>query len=120
MLHVAKYYEETKEERRARIQAEKRRLKHLLRIIAVFVLVLAVLVIALGVLLVKSRLSTSSVGTTAESGEFSFTYVGEATQQNSTADGEEGAAEQAQPKVLPIPEISGEGLHSPSGRAFST
>ena len=112
MLHVAKYYEETKEERRARIQAEKRRLKHLLRIIAVFVLVLAVLVIALGVLLVKSRLSTSSVGTTAESGDFSFTYVGEATQQNSTADGEEGAAEQEQPKVLPIPEISGEGLHS--------
>ncbi len=103
------YREETREERRRRIQAEKRRLKHLLRILALFVLVVAVLVIVLLVQLVRSRFSAGSVGTTAASGEFSFTYVGDVP----TGGGADGSEELSTPAVsLPVPEVSGDALYS--------
>ena len=113
---MEQYIEETKEERKRRIQAEKRRLKHLLRIVAVFVLILAVLVIMLLVQLVRSRLNTSSVGTTAGD-EFSFTYVGEAT-QGSGGEGGEAGEEGGSTEViaLPVPEVSADSIYSDYAR----
>ena len=104
---MEQYVEETKEERKQRIQAEKKRLKHLLRIVALFVLILAVLVVALCVQLVRSRFSEGGVGTeVAEDAEFSFTYVGDEAAEN----GEEGASTPA--ISLPVPEVKGDALYS--------